>query len=102
MAFSIDQVRATDDRVLLRKLDTVQDETAGGVIIPDSAQEAGDSAEVVAVGPGKRVEGSSEREDMVLSIGNKVLINKFAGTELTCGSETFVMVREQDVLAIVE
>tara|TARA_R110000787_G_scaffold31886_3_gene84400 strand:- start:213 stop:512 length:300 start_codon:yes stop_codon:yes gene_type:complete len=93
----IAEINVQADRVLLRRIDTGSDETKGGIIIPDGSQELGDAAEVISVGPGAIVDG--ERVAMELAKGDTVLINRFAGTELTADGDTYLVVRESDVLA---
>jgi chaperonin GroES len=103
MATQIGELNPTADRVLLRRLSTETELTAGGIIIPDNAQETGDAAEVVAVGPGAQTEGKPGQHDpMDVSVGDTVLINKYAGTEVESGGSTYLVVREKDILARVE
>ena len=103
MAFMPDEVNLLDNRVLLRRIDTGNDVTTGGIVIPDNSQELGDAAEVIRVGPGERDSENSElRVPVELEPGQTVLINRFAGTELTADGSTYLVVRESDVLAKVE
>ena len=103
MASQVEDLIPTADRVLLRRMDTEKEMTAGGIIIPDNAQETGDAAEVVAIGPGAPTEGKpGERDPMDVSKGDTVLINKYAGTEIEAGGLTYLVVKEKDILARVE
>ena len=103
MAFNVDEVNLLDDRVLLRRIDTGSEVTAGGIVIPDNSQELGDAAEVVRAGPGARDEIDPDvRVPVDLEVGQTVLINRYAGTELTAGGSTYLVVREADILAKVE
>jgi len=103
MASQIEDLTPTADRVLLRRMDTESETTAGGIIIPDNAQEIGDAAEVMAVGPGEPIGGKpGERDPMDVSVGDTVLINRHAGTEIEAGGLTYLVVREKDILARVE
>ena len=86
------------DRVLLQRVDRGESETMGGILIPDQAQELGDCAEVIAVGAGaKNSDGS--REPMETEPGELVMINRYAGTTYSKNGDTFLVVREQDILA---
>ena len=93
MAFSVDQVNVTKDRILLRRIDTENDKTPGGIVMPDNAIPLGNAAEVVTVGPG------TDEDPITLTPGERVLISAYSGVEMVAGDETFVVVREQDVLA---
>lgn len=86
------------DRVLLRRLDD-DEKTAGGIIIPDTAKEKPMRAEVVAVGPGARLDNGKVAE-MAVAVGDIVLIGKYAGTETTFNDGDYVVVREDDILGI--
>ncbi len=101
MAFQAEELKPLGDKVLLRRHAPIE-ETEGGIVIPDNSQETGDSAEVVSVGPGERDEKNpSKRKPMKLKPGQNVLINRYAGTEVTSMSGTYLLVREEDVLAVV-
>jgi|TARA_R110000751_G_scaffold291602_1_gene398579 chaperonin GroES len=94
---TITEVRPLADRVFVRRLDTESETTDGGIIIPDNAQEMGDAAEVVAVGRGGLMDG--EVFPIELDIGQKVLINRFSGTEVVFNGESCLVLRESDILA---
>ncbi len=84
--------------VLRREMDEV--ETEGGLLIPDTAQAVSDIAEVVSVGPGEMVKG--ERVPPSLKPGDRVVIGRYSGTDITVGGESLLLMREQDVLGLVE
>ena len=89
------KVRPLADRVLV-KVDKVETKTASGIIIPDTAQEKPSRGAVVAVGQG------TKDETMVLKAGDNVLYGKYAGTEVEIDGEKLLIMRQSDVLAVVE
>ncbi len=91
--------RPLHDRVVVRRVES-ESKTAGGIIIPDTAKEKPQEGEIIAVGPGKFEEG--KREPMDVSVGQKVLYAKYAGTEFKVDSEELLIVSQKDILAIVE
>ena len=88
-----------DDRVVIKQLEP-ESRTPGGIILPDKAQKPTFRGVVVAVGPGKRTD-SGERLPMQVAVGNVVAF-PFAHGEITEGDEKYLVVRESDVLAIIE
>jgi chaperonin GroES len=94
------KLKPLNDRVLVKRLEG-EEVTKGGIIIPDSAKEKPMKGQVVAVGPGK-IGDEGKREKMAVSKGDKVLFNKYAGTELKVDGEEFLVMREDDILAIIE
>ena len=93
-------VKPLADRVLVKRLD-VQEEKHGSIIIPDTAKEKPQEAEVIAIGPGKRNEDGS-RVAMDVKKGDRVLISKYGGTDIKIDGVEHVIVREDDILAIME
>jgi chaperonin GroES len=87
------------DRVLVKRLENEQ-MSAGGIIIPDTAQEKTQMGAVVAAGQGKLMNDGSVRALMVKA-GEKVVFGKYAGTEIKVGSDEFVVLREDELLAVV-
>lgn len=87
------------DRVVL-KFTQAEETSKGGIILAASAQEKPQIAEVIAVGPGGIVDG--KEVEMQLKIGDKVILNKYAGTEVKLGSEEYTVAKQSDILAIVE
>ena len=93
-------IRPLADRILVRRLEEEDEQKVGGIIIPDTAKEKPQEAEVVAVGPGRLENG--ERIALELKEGDKVLIGKYSGTEVKLEGEEYLIMREEDVLAVVE
>ena len=85
------------DRVVLRSLEG-QEQTRGGLFIPDTAKEKPQEGEIIAVGPGRYDEG--KRVPMELKVGDKVLFGKYSGSEVVISGETLLILRESDVLAV--
>ncbi len=94
------KVRPLHDRVLVRRLEE-KEVIKGGIIIPDSAKEKPMEAEVVAVGPGK-IRDDGKRSPIDVKAGDKILIGKYAGTEIKVDDEEFVIMREEEILAVLE
>jgi chaperonin GroES len=88
------------DRVVVTASDDAESRTPSGLVIPDTAKEKPQIGEVVAVGPGVRDE-DGERIQMDVSVGDKVLYSKFAGTEVKLDQDEYLVLSERDVLAIV-
>jgi chaperonin GroES len=98
MATTSIKVRPLHDRVLVRRM-AEEDVTAGGIIIPDSAKEKPQRGEIVATGSG-RITEDGKTLALEVKAGDKVLFSKYAGTELKLGGEELIMMREEDVLGI--
>ena len=92
-------VKPLADRILVKRVDEAEAKK-GGIIIPDTAKEKPLQAEVVAVGPGRHTE-EGKRIAMDVKKGDKILIGKYSGTEIKLEGEEYVILREDDVLAIV-
>ena len=92
------KVQPLQDRVLVKRLDA-EEEKVGGIIIPDTAKEKPQEGEVVAVGPGK-VTDDGKRQPVGVKEGDKILFAKYAGTEVKIDGEDFLVMREDDVLAV--
>ncbi|MBT3279240.1 MAG: co-chaperone GroES [Phycisphaerales bacterium] len=93
-------VKPLDDRILVKQCQA-EEITAGGIVLPDSAQEKPQRGTVVATGPGKLLD-SGERADIALSTGDEIFYGKYAGTEIKINSEEYVILRESDVLAVLD
>ncbi|MGO4325820.1 co-chaperone GroES [Cupriavidus sp. 2TAF22] len=93
-------LRPLHDRVLVKRSDN-ETRTASGIVIPDSAAEKPDQGEVVAVGPGRRNE-AGERITPDLRLGDRVLFGKYAGQGVKVDGEELLVLREEDVVAVVE
>ena len=94
------KVKPLGDRILVKRLDP-KEELRGGIIIPDSAKEKPLEAEVMAVGDGKRNE-KGELIAMTVKIGDLILLGKYAGTEVKLNDVEHIILREDEVLAIIE
>jgi len=86
-----------DDRVVVQRLEA-EGKTAGGIVLPDTAKEKPQQAEVVAAGPGRLLD-SGERAAMGVKVGDRVLISKWGGTEVTIEGEELLILKESDILA---
>jgi len=93
------QVKPLSDRVLLKRTE-VQEEVRGGIIIPDTAKEKPQEAEVVAVGDGK-LDDDGKRVPMNVKVGDMVLIGKYTGQDIKINDEEHTIVREDEILAII-
>lgn len=94
------KIRPLNDRILVKRLEEEQ-KTKGGIIIPDSAKEKPAEGEVVAVGNGK-LNDKGERMPLELKAGNRILFSKYGGTEVKVDGQEFLIMREDDVLGVVE
>ena len=92
-------IRPLADRVVV-KASAVEETTKSGIILAASAQEKPQYAEIVAVGPGGEVDGKSV--EMYVKVGEKVIVGKYAGTEVKLGKEEYTIVRQSDILAVIE
>jgi chaperonin GroES len=92
--------RPMDDRVLIDPCEA-EETTMGGIILPDTAREKPQRGKVIAAGPGKLLD-SGKRGEMSVRIGDEVFYGKYAGTEIDFGPEKRVVLRENDILAIVD
>ena len=88
------KIKPLADRVLVKPA-SVEEKTVGGIIIPDSAKEKPLKGEVVAVGNG------TAEEEMIVKVGDAVLYGKYAGTEIEWEGETYLIMRQSDILAII-
>jgi chaperonin GroES len=93
-------IRPLHDRVIVRRLEE-ETKSPGGIVIPDTAKEKPIQGEVVAVGKGKLLE-SGELRALEVKPGDKVLFGKYSGTEVKLGSEELLVMREEDIMGVVE
>jgi chaperonin GroES len=93
-------LKPLDDRVVVEPREA-EETTAGGIVLPDTAREKSQRGKVIACGPGRLLD-SGERAKMLVKKGNEVLYGKYAGTEFEINSEKLVILRESDVLAVIE
>ncbi|MFN4290630.1 co-chaperone GroES [Permianibacter sp. IMCC34836] len=92
-------LRPLHDRVVVRRLEEER-MSAGGIVIPDNATEKPSKGEVVAVGPGKRLDNGSVAA-LSVKVGEKVLFGKYSGTEVKVDGKEFVVLREEDLFAVI-
>ena len=92
--------RPLHDRVLVRRIDE-DEKTAGGIIIPDTAKEKPSEGEIISVGSGHRAEDGTVTP-LDVQAGDRVLFSKYGGTDVTLDGEELVILRESDILGIVE
>lgn len=93
-------VKPLDDRVLVKQSEA-EEKTAGGILLPDTAKEKPQRGSVIAVGPGKLLD-SGVRGKMSLKKGDEVFYGKYSGTEIKIDDEEYVILKETDVLAVIE
>ncbi len=93
-------VKPLDDRVLVKQSEA-EEKTAGGIVLPDTAKEKPQRGKVIAAGPGKLLD-NGQRGKMSLKKGDEVFYGKYSGTEIKIEGEEYVILRESDVLAIIE
>ncbi len=94
------KIRPLNDRILVKRLEG-EEKTKGGIIIPDSAKEKPAEGEIVAVGKGKRTD-KGEIIPMELTVGDRVLFSKYGGTDVKIDGQDYLIMREDDILAVVE
>lgn len=94
------KLRPLHDRIIVKRMDQ-ETKTASGIIIPDAAAEKSDQGEVLAVGNGKILEDGKVRP-MSLKVGDKIMFGKYAGQTVKVDGEELMVMREDDVIAIVE
>ena len=94
------KIRPLADRVVVEPLEA-EEKTKGGIILPDTAKEKPQEGKVVAVGKGK-LNDKGEVLPMEVKVGDKVLYGKYSGTEVTVDDKQYIILREEDILAIVE
>ncbi|MEG0297928.1 MAG: co-chaperone GroES [Clostridium sp.] len=92
-------IRPLGDRVVIKRLEAIET-TIGGIVLPGAAKEKPQEAEVLAVGPGAVVDG--KRIEMEVAVGDKVLYSKYAGSEVKLNNEEYIILKQDDILAIVE
>ncbi len=95
------KIRPLNDRIILQRLDTDEQKSSGGIIIPDSAKEKPQEGKVIAVGPGKRDE-EGKRMAPDVKKGDRVLFGKYSGTEVKIDGQEFLIMREDDILGVLE
>ena len=92
-------IRPLHDRVVVKRIEQ-EEQVRGGIIIPDTAKEKPQEAEVIAVGPGK-LNDEGKRAPMDVKSGDHVLMGKYSGSEIKIGDEDYAILREDEILAVV-
>ncbi|MCZ4093513.1 co-chaperone GroES [Sinorhizobium psoraleae] len=92
--------RPLHDRILVRRI-KAEEKTVGGIIIPDTAQEKPQEGEVVAAGPGAR-DDSGQLRALDVKVGDRILFGKWSGTEIKLNGEDLLIMKESDVLGVIE
>jgi chaperonin GroES len=94
------KIRPLNDRLLVKRLEEIT-KTAGGIIIPDSAKEKPAEGEIIAVGPGK-VNDKGDRVALQVKTGDRVLFSKYGGTEVKLDGVDYLIMREDDIMGVIE
>jgi chaperonin GroES len=94
------ELRPLHDRVLVRRLEETENKV-GSIVIPDSAKEKPQQADVVAVGSGKLLEGGS-RAGVEVKAGDRILFGKYSGSEIKVGGNEYLILREDEILAVLD
>jgi len=94
------KIKPLQDRVIVKRVEE-EETTKGGIIIPDSAKEKPQEGEIIAVGPGK-VADDGKKISLDIKTGDRVLFSKYAGTEIKIEDEEHLIMREDDILGIIE
>jgi chaperonin GroES len=92
--------RPLHDRILVRRIE-VDEKTAGGIIIPDTVKEKPQEGEVIAAGPGAR-DDSGQLQPLDVKVGDRILFGKWSGTEIKLNGEDLLIMKESDVLGVIE
>ncbi|MCX5817113.1 MAG: co-chaperone GroES [Proteobacteria bacterium] len=94
------KIKPLQDRILIKRIEE-EEKTKGGIIIPDAAKEKPQEGKVIAVGDGKMLD-SGVKAPLTVKVGDKILFGKYSGTEVKVDGEEHLIMREDDVLGIVE
>ena len=94
------KLKPLHDRILVKRLEE-KEVKKGGIIIPDTAKEKPQEAEVIAIGPGK-VTKDGKLQPMSVKVGETILFGKYSGSEVKLGDEEYLIMREEDVLGILQ
>lgn len=92
------KIKPLSDHILVQRVESLSQK--GGIFIPESAKEKPQEAKVIAVGPGKVEDG--KRVPLEVKVGDNVLITKYGGTEVTYNDEKYIILREEDVIAVID
>ncbi len=94
------KIKPLGDRVLIKPSEE-KEKTKGGIVLPDTAKEKPQEGKIVAVGEGRKTE-DGKTIPLTLKVGDRVLYGKYSGTEITVDGEEYLIMREEDVLAVIE
>ena len=94
------KINPLDDRVVVEPVEA-EEMTAGGIVLPDAAREKQQRGKIIAAGPGRLLD-SGERGQMSVKVGDKVFYGKYSGTEIEVDGRDVVILRESDILAVIE
>jgi len=94
------KIQPLGDRVLIEVLEA-EEKTKGGIVLPDTAKEKPQEAKVVAVGKGKSAE-NGKTTPLEVKIGDKILFGKYSGTDVAIGGDEYMIIKEEDILAVVK
>lgn len=94
------RIKPLNDRILVKRLEA-EEITKGGIVLPETAKEKPKEGEVIAVGPGKMLD-SGKRQSLELKKGDKIIFESYAGTEIKMDGKEYLLMKEDDVLGIVE
>lgn len=92
-------IKPIGDRVVIKVLES-EEKTKGGIVLPDTAKEKPQEGKVVAIGSGELIEG--KRVPLEVKVGDKIIFSKYAGTEVKLDGEEYLILRQSDILAILE
>ncbi|NPA13540.1 MAG: co-chaperone GroES [Aquificae bacterium] len=95
------KIKPLYDRVVVKPVEEAEERTPSGIIIPDTAKEKPSEGEVIAVGEGRLLE-NGELKPLKVKVGDKVIYSKYAGNEFVVDGEDLIVLREDDILAIIE
>jgi chaperonin GroES len=95
------KIQPLHDRVLVKRVEE-EEKTKGGIIIPDTAKEKPIEGKIVAVGSGKSQGEEGKKEPLEVKVGDRVLFSKYAGTDITIAGEEHLIMKEEDIIAIVK
>jgi len=93
------KIKPLADRILIQAMDEDSEQIKGGIIIPDTAKEKPQDAKVIALGTGKR-DDNGKTIPFAVKVGDRVIVSKYGGTEVKFDDESYTLVREDDILAI--
>ena len=94
-------IKPLHDRVLVKRIDSNQTKTKGGILIPDTAKEKPQEGEVIAVGNGKILENGTKLA-LDVKVGDRILFGKYSGSEIKIDDHEFLIMREEDILGILD